>query len=78
MCMLSQFYRLLLRPLVQSTNLPDFDEIFRTAEETLFRSIISNHNHVLFRLLPPQCTTSKKNIFGVALITYKYRQEFTI
>ena len=37
---------------------PDLNEICRTADETLFRNTISNHNHVLFRLLPPQSTES--------------------
>ena len=38
---------------------PKFEGICRKADETLFRSIISNHNHVLFPLLPPQSTASK-------------------
>ena len=40
-------------------DLPQFEEICRLADETLFRSIISNHNHVLFHLLPPQSIASQ-------------------
>ena len=49
-------------------DLPEFEEICRTADETfiylfiystLFRSIISNYWHVLFCLLPSQSTASQ-------------------
>jgi len=40
-------------------DLPEFDEMCRSADETLFRNIISNHNHVLFGLLPPPSTASQ-------------------
>jgi hypothetical protein len=40
-------------------DLPKFDQICRSADETLFRSIVGNHNHVLFRLLPPPSTASQ-------------------
>ena len=38
--------------------LPEFEEIFRSADETLFHCI-TNHNHVLFCLLPPPSTASQ-------------------
>ena len=71
-------------------DLPEFEEICRTADETfiylfiystLFRSIISNHNHactvslIYFRHNLPH---HKTVIFGVDFTTCKYRREFTI
>ena len=40
-------------------DLPQYEESCRLADETLFRSITSNRNHVLFHLLPPQSTASQ-------------------
>jgi len=40
-------------------DLPVLEELCRLADETLFRSITSNPNHVLLRLLPPQSTASQ-------------------
>ena len=39
--------------------LPPFEEICQIADATLFHSIISNHNHVLFHLLPTHSTASQ-------------------
>ena len=73
-------------------DLPEFEEICRTADEKLFHSIIpsaityswwkiilqyhhiSNHNRVLFRLLPHLKTI----ILGIDFITCKYRRDLTI
>ena len=48
------------------------EEICQKADATLFRSIINNHNHVLFHLLPPQSTASQN--YNLC----KYRRELTI
>ena len=55
---INSFIRRSARAGVTPADSPDFDDICPTADETLFRSIISNHNHVLFRLLTPQSTAS--------------------
>ena len=57
---INSFIRRSVRAGFAPADSPDFGVLCRTADETLFRSIINNHNHVLFRLLPPQSSASLK------------------